>query len=354
MQRIENIHKIYEKLVDDTSKKIFEAYLSYTMEERNFALLEDKLWSLTNQSACKCPVTERFYSNHSKCTNIIFGAGVYGRRYRHELEKMGINIAYYCDNDKSKTGTYIDGLLCLSVDDVCENYEDYNIILCSPDNRKEMFDQLITGRFPYENILYLRFGQLVLFNDKQYFDTEYLKPKGKNIFIDAGSYDGQSTSEFIAWCGNNYEKVFCFEPSKNSYNAITNKFINNRKIQIINAGTWNRAGKVGFIFDGAGSRITECPTDENTIDVVTIDQIVGEDKVSFIKMDVEGAESESLEGAQSVIKRNKPHLAVCTYHKPLDFIDIPLKILEYVPEYKFAFRHYSNTAIETVLYAFID
>lgn len=75
------------------------------------------------------------------------------------------------------------------------------------------------------------------------------------------------------------------------------------------------------------------------------------DKVTFIKMDVEGSELESLKGAKNTILRDKPKLAICIYHKPEDMVTIPLYIKELVPEYKLYVRHHSNSWAETVLYA---
>ena len=83
-----------------------------------------------------------------------------------------------------------------------------------------------------------------------------------------------------------------------------------------------------------------------------IDEAIAEgDKVTFIKMDVEGAELESLKGAEKTIRRDKPKLAICIYHKPEDMWTIPLYIKELVPEYKLYIRHHSSGVCETVLYA---
>lgn len=74
----------------------------------------------------------------------------------------------------------------------------------------------------------------------------------------------------------------------------------------------------------------------------------------MIKMDVEGAELESLKGARETILRNRPKLAICIYHKPEDMTEIPLYIKSLVPEYKFFVRHHSNYFAETVLYAIVQ
>lgn len=58
-------------------------------------------------------------------------------------------------------------------------------------------------------------------------------------------------------------------------------------------------------------------------------------------------------GAEHIISIYKPRLAISIYHKPKDIIEIPILLKELVPEYKFAIRHYSTNAYETVLYAWI-
>lgn len=98
-----------------------------------------------------------------------------------------------------------------------------------------------------------------------------------------------------------------------------------------------------------GSRIDE--NGSNDIYTESIDQILQGKKATFIKMDVEGAELDSLKGAKDTIKNFKPKLAICIYHKPNDIIQIPEFILECRDDYKFYIRHYTSCNYETVLYA---
>jgi len=93
-----------------------------------------------------------------------------------------------------------------------------------------------------------------------------------------------------------------------------------------------------------------CESGSTVIRTMPIDRVARE-KVTFIKMDVEGAELESLMGAHDTILRDRPKLAVCIYHKYEDMVRIPLYIKSLAPDYRLYVRHYSNNASETVLYA---
>ena len=69
-------------------------------------------------------------------------------------------------------------------------------------------------------------------------------------------------------------------------------------------------------------------------------------------MDIEGAETRALTGAREIIRRDKPVLTVCIYHKPEDVFEIPLLIEDIIKdEYRFYVRQYRYGLSETVLYA---
>lgn len=55
--------------------------------------------------------------------------------------------------------------------------------------------------------------------------------------------------------------------------------------------------------------------DERT---VTLDQLVGNDRVDFIKMDIEGAEIDALRGGEKVFRNNDIRCSICSYHKHND------------------------------------
>lgn len=75
--------------------------------------------------------------------------------------------------------------------------------------------------------------------------------------------------------------------------------------------------------------------------------------ICFVKMDIEGSELEALKGMSRTICACKPKLAICMYHKPEDMWEIPMYLKKLVPEYRLFVRHYSNSDLETVLYAVV-
>lgn len=125
-------------------------------------------------------------------------------------------------------------------------------------------------------------------------------------------------------------------------------------VVLVPYGLWSEKTVLSFRNDGSGiSTFTNGDDDADviTVDVDSIDNVCSGDKVTFIKMDIEGSELEALKGAENVIRRDKPRLAICIYHKPEDLYEIPFWVKETVPEYKLYIRHHSARESETVLYA---
>jgi FkbM family methyltransferase len=74
-------------------------------------------------------------------------------------------------------------------------------------------------------------------------------------------------------------------------------------------------------------------------------------RVDYIKMDIEGAEMDALEGAAGIIREWKPRLAISAYHRPQDLWEIPIRLKALNPGYRLFFGHHSPTLAESVFYA---
>ena len=69
-------------------------------------------------------------------------------------------------------------------------------------------------------------------------------------------------------------------------------------------------------------------------------------------MDIEGSEEAALRGAERLIKRFKPKLAISVYHHPAHLWRIPLLLQQFNPDYQFVLRNYTGWTGDTILYAF--
>lgn len=71
-------------------------------------------------------------------------------------------------------------------------------------------------------------------------------------------------------------------------------------------------------------------------------------------MDIDAAEFDALPGAENVIIRGKPLLAISVCHRTGDMFAIIDYLQCMVTEYRFGFRHYSIGVTDTMLYVSVD
>jgi FkbM family methyltransferase len=189
------------------------------------------------------------------------------------------------------------------------------------------------------------------FDPNQYFPDHIISFKENELFVDCGVFDGETIKEFISRNNNTFSYVYGFEPDKNNYeNSVANlKTISSDKLKIFNFGSWHQ--KDTLKFNSISERVSEIdPNGTEEIMVESIDDLITNNKVSFIKMDVEGAELNSLKGAEQNIKLNRPKLAICLYHKPEDIFDITFWIDSLELNYKYYVRLHTRFSQELVLY----
>ena len=186
-----------------------------------------------------------------------------------------------------------------------------------------------------------------------YFDDIPFALTSEEVFLDIGGARGDSTLEFLARTNNSFGHVYLFEPDPEMLvGAMDNVFtIENRdKIHFLNMACSNVNGLVSF-----GSGIVNGGSGKRLVRAVRLDDLFKDDKVTVIKMDVEGTEKEVLEGGLNTIQKQSPRLCVCIYHKSRDLWEIPLFIKSVNPNYKIAIRQQAPGLygdLQTVCYAY--
>ena len=154
-------------------------------------------------------------------------------------------------------------------------------------------------------------------------------------FLDLGAYDGDTVREFQNKTNGSYEEIVALEPDRKNFKKLIKK---TEGAVFYNKGSFSFEGSLSFSTEG--SRNSSFSKDgKNTIEVTTIDIISKNHKPTFIKMDVEGSEKETLLGGQNTLKTLKPKLIISAYHKNSDYFELINLLHSINPDYRIYLRH---------------
>lgn len=303
---------------------------------------------------------------------ILYGAGYGGYNLYIQLRQRGVTVPAFIDTYKN--GEFLSTPI-ISIEEYKRNFGSVPIVISSPNHTEEIemilkkngLDNYTNFELQYssDTFLYTQSPEAIrLYKESgspQYFSLTELPHVEDEVFVDCGAYTGDSTRDFIMWskAGSHiqntqeiipYKSIFAFEPDPWCYEVCCEDFKKLKGSKVFKAGVSDKTGTLNFqaTSDGA-SKITDKGDIE--IKTVALDEALEGEKVTFIKMDIEGAELSALKGAEKIIRQRKPKLAICVYHKYEDIWEIAEYIWSLNPDYKMYLRHYSNSWIETVLYA---
>lgn len=353
--------KIYNSFQDTISKNIFKHRLlySYTGEsEHHKNVLKEIGVQLHELHECK----KILFANGERRI-IIYGVGVIGGFVKNILDLCDIKVTAFCDSDKTKHEKTSYGLECISVDNLIQNHNT-DMVVIAVANASSINDiklNLLDLGFPPDNIipyweLFSAFPQDM--KHSQYFDeaiplVSHLPENQKHVFVDAGCFDFYDSTRFVNWCDGEYSKIIAFEPNPQQYPVCLERAKDLQNITIYPFGLWHEDTTLYFEnqYMASAAKITDSETSGVQVEVKNLDDILNGDFVSFIKMDIEGAELNALKGAEKTILKHRPILAISLYHKSEDILTIPEYILSLHSDYKLYLRHYAILPCETVLYA---
>ncbi len=335
---IKAYNDVYKLLEDEESRDIWLNRLNYliTDDDRYIERIIDRYCNKVFSGRAEGDVL----SNGNKKEVIFYGAG---ERVSHI--RIPDAVTMFCDRDAKKQEEGFRGYQVISLEELAADHRCADIVITCERYYEEIKASLLEKKFEKKQIY-----KFYTLPERQYFDEPFIELGEDEVFVDAGAYDLSTTLEFVKRC-ENFRRVYAFEPDKDNLDLCRQNKNGNEKIQIVPYGTWDSKGELKF--QSLGNWSSKIDDGGNQIiSVTTLDDVVKE-KVTYIKMDVEGAELETLKGAKCIIQRDKPTLEVCIYHKPEDMEELPLYIKSLVPDYKLYVRHYSEEKYETVLYAVI-
>ncbi len=336
--------KIYKNLADEQSEYIFKNRLLYSIS--NEADYIQNIVKTTDYG-------KKFVEILNSCENVyIFGAGIWGT----EITKIwGNQIKGILDNDKNKQGMIINNVKIYTPDEVINENFNGKIIISTKKYNNDILEQLYKLGVKTDKIVNIA-DWIKQAENEQYFSLDKLSHASEEVFVDVGSLDGNTAVNFAKWSGN-YKKIYCFEPDKENVKKCIsniNKSGISNKTKLITSGAWSFDGELYIKADGNGLSYI-CSENNNVnyekVVVGKLDTVLKNERVTFIKMDIEGAEFEALRGAEEIISVQRPKLAISIYHKPEDIVELINLIMSYNDKYRFYLRHHSIVSWDTVLYA---
>lgn len=316
------------------------------------------------------------------------------------LKHLQVPCEFLCDNDPAKWGTSLWGLRVICPADIQNFYSAYSVLILVPferqiipqlqnlpvppagifrldlyfeekdtaaylrkmqPNMEMIYDHLADqeSRDTYEAVIRYRvnrdpanISRIALPRAMQYFpdrlgNRTFLH--GNEIFVDAGAFTGDTVEKFIAAVQGRYHSIYAFEPELANFKQLVKNTRELPSLSCYQKAVSDEAREIRFISEASGSK-----ADMNggeSIQADTLDHLLGNTPVSYLKMDVEGMERAALRGAGNIIQKHCPKLAVCTYHSNADMVEVPKLIWELNPDYHLYFRHYTHALVETVCYA---
>lgn len=171
-------------------------------------------------------------------------------------------------------------------------------------------------------------------------DMKLLSLSSQEHFLDLGTYNGDTIDEFLSISGG-YSSITAFEPDAHNFRKLREHTASLPHITLYPYASWNE--EATLIFSGKGGRNCamkpELPGQYKHLHEVTaipVDSLSYD--FTYVKMDVEGAEKETLLGMKALLNRCHPKLLISAYHKPDDFITLPLLLDSLCPGYKIYLR----------------
>jgi len=192
------------------------------------------------------------------------------------------------------------------------------------------------------------FAAVRIFSDtqaRQYFER-FIAYGEHEVFADIGAFDGITSQAFAQRCPR-YAGIHVFEPNDQNLEVARQRLGNDERVHFVAAAVGAREGLVRFDRSGSSSRIAEHGALE--VRVEPLDKY-RDAAFTFLKMDIEGAESSAISGAAEVIRTHHPKMAISVYHNPGDIVNIPHQVLSIRDDYDIRLRHYTEGFTETVMY----
>lgn len=264
------------------------------------------------------------------CIVTAFGAGY--KELQQKIENLAEKYELYCPDME------VVGNRAFTMDFVNANLnlfkQAYNLL--ADDYSKKTFEAVLKFKLS-GNINDIK----PIFCDEQEIYKNLIKPcNGKNI-VDLGAYNGDTILKYIklSGCENLSDftgNIYAFEPDRKNFRKLLKNTADIKNINYYNAVVYSHQTRINF--DGGSGRGSQISNNGKSRWANSVDNAVQNNKIDFIKFDVEGGEYNALLGCKQIIKNSCPTLLVSAYHKIDDLFKLPILINKLNKDYKIYLR----------------
>lgn len=239
-----------------------------------------------------------------------------------------------------------------AIEDIKKNWERYRFVyeeLLEDEASRKLYVTHILSRITIDPI---RLNTFTATYTTQYFDKTFFTFDDGDIYVDCGAYNGDTALEYILTCPG-YGHIYAYEPFPNAMEEAKERlkhFAEDGSIDFVQKSVSDCENERYLKINTGAGNSQVAQEGELQISCCSLDQSIN-DRVDYLKMDIEGMEVEALRGAEKTIQKNKCQLAICVYHKPQDLWQIPIMIYRMESNYKFCLRHFGGPHYyDTILY----
>jgi len=251
--------------------------------------------------------------------------------------------------------TILDNYLIHPAEDILSSYNDILHVseILYDDYSREILYKIIRSRLIDPNI------PMECWHSERgiYFQPDVFRVLSDEVVIDGGAYNGDTLEAFYSLYPDKLREWNAYEPLHENIEAIQalcdafepdfKRKVHLHECVLGNANTpavfcTNNLGTHGGrVIESAKEGFTASlgiPSDILSVPTYRIDDTHYENEPTFIKLDVEGAETDVLMGAENTIRSSNPLVAVSIYHKSMDLWKLPMLMKEYMPGARFFMR----------------
>ena len=192
----------------------------------------------------------------------------------------------------------------------------------------------------------------------QYFPDDLYAWNPTEWIVDGGAYDGDSVRELVRLHGDAFSHVLALEPDPANFAKLEATVAAlppalRAKVSCHGVALASRPGTLHLDATGTAASATAVAPITGGVDVpaVTLDSLLGRERPTLLKLDIEGAEADALEGARNAIVKHGPVVAVCVYHRQDHLWRIPLMLHAWRSDYAFFLRPHNEEGWDLVCYA---